>query len=546
MLRAFIVNRVSKEEQRRRGYSLQSMVEACEEYAKQLDAEVVGSIEDDFSATDSDTVLAGLEPVFDAVDGGSIDLVIFYNISRVTRGGPGEATFIVNRLRRAGATVYYAEDRRKAGETPAEQMLDSVLAAAGQFEWQTTRERTMRGIRAKAKMGIYMGNGVPPYGYRRQVDDIGRTSGLVEHEQERDIVRSIYTWFVHGDGSARMGVRQICDRLRLDQVPTPGVRYDRDRKRDIYEWNPTTVYDILHHSVYRGVAYSFKFKVIGKGNTKKSKLMRERPPEEWIPTRVPALVDDATWLAAQTLLAEGKARSRRNSLYTDRYILGRRIRCACGYAIHGASTKRVSRDGTERVHIYYRCSAKIPQHVAGTCTLSPIRVDILDDRVWDWLCRRLVNPERVAADEAGQLADRGLSHFDARILSHEKRLGELDQQVAFVSRQARQNVITEADYLRQMKEINDERTVIRAALDRAVSQRGSAQVTAARRQSVVELTEVYRQAAETAPFTERRTIIDALDVTVEVDEVSPRVLSVSIYSIYAFDPELDILSIILP
>lgn len=547
--RAFIVNRVSKEEQRKYGYSLETQLEACKSFAEQLDAEVVRVISDNFSATSSDSVFEGLEPVFDAVEAGEVDLVIFFEIDRVTRGGLGEMTVIVNRLRNAGATVGYAKRKAMAGTTPDEQMMDGMYALIAQREWQTTRERTMRGIRGKAKRGIFIGNGKPPYGYNRLVDpERGTTAGLEINEEQAEVVRNIYRWFVYGEDGQRLGVKDIVERLRLAKIPNPGAvsgKRNPVQKRGPFEWSTTTIYDILRHTAYNGTAYAFKWKMIGRGSTKKSHLQRVRPQEEWIPTKVPVIVDDATWNAAQALLDEGKQRSTRNTKFIDLYLLGRRIRCACGYAINGSSHQSPINSGDVRIHTYYRCSAKIPHHVAGTCKLPSIRTERVDNEVWEWVKRRLLSFDEVANNVATNERKTGRSeeHFNARILAYAREIEELDQGATILLRQLRKQLIDEGEFAREKEAINEEKAAKQAAIDRLEKQRDAARLEGQRRASLGALVDEYRLRAEYAELGQRRGIIEALDVSVVLAEHEPGVLRAEVYSLFDFDPDQDTLII---
>lgn len=86
--------------------------------------------------------------------------------------------------------------------------------------------------------------------------------------------------------------------LREQGVPT--------RKGRSLGWSQSMVGDVLRHSVYKGVGYynrarrvdakrpvnDLGFKDLRLGNLRSR---AERPKEEWIEVRVPALIDPETW-----------------------------------------------------------------------------------------------------------------------------------------------------------------------------------------------------------------------------------------------------------
>src|SRR5205823_539323 len=159
----------------------------------------------------------------------------------------------------------------------------------------------------------------------------------------------IYQWYAQ-DG---VGVNEIVRRLEAMGAPSPGDLYRKRKTRKYGQWNHTAVYNILTNPTYKGQAPTFRYKVIGKTATKKSKRVTERPESEWMWSNVPALVNNDLWEAAQVRLAEGRQLSPGNTKYEQQYLLARRIRCACSYGVRGAPAKR-----RNKMYWYYRCHGK--------------------------------------------------------------------------------------------------------------------------------------------------------------------------------------------
>jgi site-specific DNA recombinase len=105
----------------------------------------------------------------------------------------------------------------------------------------------------------------------------------------------------------------------------------------------------------------------------------ERPCEEWLEIRVPALVAEDTWHRVQRRLADNKRYASRNS--TNPFLLQGTCVCAsCGYAYYRTSTRT-----TNKIIYYYRCLGSDDyRHQHGrVCANKPVGADYLDTVIWD-------------------------------------------------------------------------------------------------------------------------------------------------------------------
>jgi site-specific DNA recombinase len=134
--------RVSTEEQRKNGYSLEEMVRVLREYAAQLGATIVEEIASDFANEGPDR--GDVERLLELAHSGEIDAVMFFNVGRATRGGPGEYWMLTETLKKAGVGIYFAEERRKVGDSPEDEFLYGMKAVWAQVEKHEIKQRTMR------------------------------------------------------------------------------------------------------------------------------------------------------------------------------------------------------------------------------------------------------------------------------------------------------------------------------------------------------------------------------------------------------------------
>jgi site-specific DNA recombinase len=236
------------------------------------------------------------------------------------------------------------------------------------MEWdggqRRTEEAMYAGRRQKVERGIFLGNGPAPYGYIKAGQ---RNSTRLEVVPEQaNVVRRIFAWFVHD----QMSMAAIKRRLEELHIPPPGNPHYRGRKAAAANWGNRTVSQILRHEVYAGTFYANRYQRSGATSS------TQRPREAWIPITVPAIVDRAVWVAAQ----ERSQKAGRRAPGTHPFLMRKRLRCACGYALSSITAT----NGMGQVYLYYECGQRHRSYTQ--CRMLNIRADKLDAVVWEWVC----------------------------------------------------------------------------------------------------------------------------------------------------------------
>lgn len=150
---------------------------------------------------------------------------------------------------------------------------------------------------------------------------------------------------------------------------------------------------------------------------------RQRPQEEWISIPVPQIIEPALFETAATRLKEKiRFSPRNNKKYA--YLLSGLVRCSeCGYAIYGkpASTSRYKR-------CYYRCMGQDGHRWPNgrACNGHPIRVEVLDELVWNETKKLIVSPE-IVLNEYARRAEQSKSRKNTGTLLLQKKDRELAQ-----------------------------------------------------------------------------------------------------------------------
>lgn len=154
--------------------------------------------------------------------------------------------------------------------------------------------------------------GNPPYGYAYRAKTQTASQQVVVEEREAEVVRQMYRWLVE----EHLSSYAIEKRLHEQGVPT--------RQGHTNGWHQSSVIKILSSPIYHGQGYYNRTGPRDARRPTRGKGMKDcrpgnlqgrapRPPEEWIPVPVAAILDTETWERAQAQLASNRERSPRHN-----------------------------------------------------------------------------------------------------------------------------------------------------------------------------------------------------------------------------------------
>jgi site-specific DNA recombinase len=209
------------------------------------------------------------------------------------------------------------------------------------------------------------------------------------------VVRQVFRWV----GQDRCTIGEV--RRRLEAVP----EHTRTGKTT---WDRATIGGMLNNPAYKGEAAFGKTVVeplrprlrAQRGRSlqpKRAYSHQDVPAEQWMSIPVPALVDAALFEAVAEQLQENRQRARVPQRGA-RYLLQGLIVCrCCGYAYYGKAISPSARKGHPRAYAYYRCIGSDAYRFGGVriCSNKQLRTDLVDEAVWEEVCRLLEHPERL-------------------------------------------------------------------------------------------------------------------------------------------------------
>ena len=283
MQRCAIYTRKSSEEGLEQAFnSLHAQREACEAYIKSQQHEgwrVVRKGYDDGGYSGGSMNRPALQELLSAVERHEIDVIVVYKFDRLTRALSDFAK-IVELLDSHGVSFVSVTQQFNTTSSMGRLTLNVLLSFA-QFEREVTAERIRDKIAASKRKGMWMG-GRPPLGY----DVIDKK--LVINQAEAKAVNQLFKLYLK-QGTVR-SLKEEADRLGLV------TKRRRDRNGKITGEKPFTrgnLYEVLSNPIYIGMV---------------------RHKEKVFPGQHEAIIDQATWDAAQSLLSGNAAdRSHRSN-----------------------------------------------------------------------------------------------------------------------------------------------------------------------------------------------------------------------------------------
>jgi DNA invertase Pin-like site-specific DNA recombinase len=442
-------------------------------------------------------------------------------LDRLARN-PADAHTTWRLFKRQQIELHFTE-RGRQEDTPHGELIFGVEAAMAGFERRLIMERTMRGKDRKLDSGQWLGI-QKPYGYRRT--GYRSDANLEIIPSERDVIVSIFHWYVWGDGAeGAFTLRQIAKRLSEKRVPRPSVAKGGDP--DNFHWHPATVRMILSNEIYKGVYVHGKTMMLPKeyDNQPKSDRVAVTPRSRWrfIPLPHCAMVPEALWDAAQRRLQANIEQSSRNRPYHTIYLMsGFVVCCKCGYHAHGDTVRPRRKSGARPEFRYYRFSNK---DQSCACCNELLRCQDVDDLLWGIL--RVQLDESRLNEHLEQLRRRqaeGANFTRDRIEEIEVKMRDLDRRLTrLTSRYGdTDDEIVAAAIKKTMLEISEEIKVTKAELARAKTSLDHAELTEERESQIRQMAAAIRRRLGSAVTLEqKRAIMSSLEFKVRVSWDDP-------------------------
>lgn len=512
--RAILYARVSTPKQAEL-YSLDYQIAQEQQYVSEVGLSVVAELRDDQSGRKMER--DGLEEACRLLEQNEADVLVTWKFDRLHRNYVN-SVLLRDRIRRAGKELHYAQARQVSGKTARERLPEDIQYIMAEIEADDILERTASGKRGVIEAGRFLGLGKPPFGYRKEGK--GKELVISVDPEQAAVVVLIYDWYVFGeDDIPPLNTQQIAERLTAMSLSTPlDLLPSRAhlRKRNDGVWDRNSVYRILRESAYMGTFYQFKKKKVG-AYVKMNPNLDER-----VGVPMPVIVPENTWKLAQEKLDTGRQLADRGALFD--YLVGRRIRCECGYKMssttsHCVWTNKKTGEKKDKHYSRYRCLGRGKDVVrAKSCDMPLLNAGMVDGLVWEWVKEELANPDvlerKLREIQAEQQAGSSATLMSLRTLEAHK--AEIEAAIKRVLTMAAKSDTPEYLIEQLLGEENQKLKLTNTEIDR-LQREIETPLQDSTISSLLEFSEAIRNKLTILGenFQGRRTIIDGLDVTVE-------------------------------
>lgn len=500
--RAVTYARVSSDDRGKDGRNLNGQLEMCREYAFQKRYQLVAEMaEDDRGAPGASFELEKLGKILEMAKERSFDVLIVRELDRLSRN-LAKQLIVEEELKRAGVKIEYVLSEYE--DSPEGNLMKHVRAVVAEYERTKINERIQRGKRLKVKSGsVMLGLNRPPYGYR--VIQNGNTWQLEIVEEEAEIIRLMFDWYLNGDeNNTIMTLYKIAERLTQMKIPTPvdtkrvkGIKMAK--KRAIGEWSASVVGHYLGNEVYKG------------------KWVYGRKSSEPITVDVPAIISAEVWEKCRHIRKEKYMENIKNR--KNDYLFARRIRCGlCSSVVAGTPVNG---------YLYYRCIAlKKNGKVGVTCNAPHFRLDRVESVVWNWIIHLLRDPDVIQEGLKTYQAEceREINPFRERLKTIETLISQYSNELnrlldLYISGQFPKDLL-----VRRKNELDSATHSLEAEKDKITALIAEKLYSPQQIENIHEFARKVSANLDNAEhsFKAKRAIIDALDVhvilTVENDE----------------------------
>jgi site-specific DNA recombinase len=516
-VRAAIYARVSSEQQAQQN-TIASQIAALRERVQAdglvLDEELC-FVDDGYSG--STLQRPALERLRDVAYAGGFERLYVLAPDRLARKYAYQV-LLVEEFHRAGVELLFLN--QKLGSSAEEDLCLQMQGMIAEYERARILERSRRGKRHAARLGLVTVLSGAPYGYRyvSKHDGDGQACYQVVFEEAR-VVRQMFEWV----GRDRLSIGEVCRRLKQQEIVTrTGKHY----------WDRTTVWGMLKNPAYKGTAAFGKTRVgelrprlrPSRGRLTQPRRARstyDTAPEEQLPIAVPGIVPEELFAAVQEQLAENR-RTHRERRRGARYLLQGLLQCGhCGYAYYGKCVSKSAAKG-KVPYAYYRCVGTDAYRFGGkrVCPNTQVRTDMLDQAVWSDVCALLRDPAQVRQEYERRLHR---PESDQHEQQRGKQLSSLRRSISRLIDAYENGLIDKSEFEPRVAKAKER--LVRLQTEAAAAAEYEAQQAELRLVigCLEEFARRVQQGLETSDWTARREIIRALVKTVKIEDSKVRI-----------------------
>ncbi|MEX8506373.1 recombinase family protein, partial [Leptothrix ochracea] len=271
---------------------------------------------------------------------------IIHSLSRFYRDG---IEFAVLERKLAKNKIKVISITQPTSDDAGGEMMRRIICMFDEHQSKEISKHVSRSMKENARQGFYNGS-CPPFGYASVSTEVSAARGrkkkkLAIDEAEAGIVRMAYDLYLNGFEGRELGCKEIAKHLTERGLHIRGK-----------PWRMQKIQILLSDTLYMGEYFT---------NIRDSKANTNRPPEEWIKTNIPAIIDAGVF---ERVRAKREARAPAKTpprVTTSPTLLTGLLKCSCGASMTLAT-------GKSGKYKYYKCTRRQSQgnHACSSTNLA--------------------------------------------------------------------------------------------------------------------------------------------------------------------------------
>ena len=363
--------RVSTQEQRLHGYSVNEQIDRLTNFSKALGYDKP-TIYNDAGYSGATLDRPALSVLINDVKTRKVEKVLVYKLDRLSRSQKDTLMLIEDIFLKNGCDFVSISENFDTS-TPLGRAMIGILAVFAQLEREQIKERMAMGREARAKQGKYAGSWRLPIGY-------DYTNGeLIPNDYEADLIRQMFADYASGKSAQRIA----------KDFNAKGLHHKYG------EWNGNVVGKLLQSKTYIGYV---KF------------------GSEWYKGTHEPIISDDLFLNVQKVHQRRLATEHHGSGGRPTSYLGGMVYCKrCGakyIKYHRSTTHR----GKKYEYDYYCCFSREPKTGPGTCKNDVWKMEELDELIFGEIRKlKFTTAKRSKSPNKPDLIDKRINELNKQL-----------------------------------------------------------------------------------------------------------------------------------
>lgn len=308
--------RVSTEEQRDFGYSIDAQLREIKDYCERRNLNII-DIYNDAGHSAKDLNRPEMERMINDIKNGKINLVISMKVDRLTREGYDGQWFLRFCKDNECGLIFLQENYDVT--TPEGEMGYGISLLFGQRERRLISQRTKTAMEEAIKQGKFPGK--TPMGYKKNID-----KKLEIDLVEAEVIKEVFELYAKGNNASKVA-----------SIMSENNRYLRDNGK----WTESRITHIINNPIYKGDLLWGRYK-------------RKQNKQILIENHSPAIISEELWDRCQDQLDKNKHGNYGKNIH----IFHRVVRCPnCGELMNSYYTIK-HQNKKIKYNYYVRCLNK--------------------------------------------------------------------------------------------------------------------------------------------------------------------------------------------